>query len=118
MATPTEGAPMDLVPLTFCLLRRGPRAAEYDDAELDRLQAGHLAFLDRMRAEGHLLVAGPFREQEDETLRGFCLFRTGLEETRALVAGDPSVQAGRMAADVMTWLTHRGHLAFPLAGDA
>ena len=68
-----------------------------------------------MRARGHLLVAGPFREQEDETLRGFCLFRTSLEETRALVQADPSVQAGRMAADVMTWLTHRGHVEFPHA---
>ncbi len=106
---------MDLVPYTFVLLRRGPRAGEYDEDELDRLQEAHLAFLDDMRARGHLLVAGPFREQEDETLRGFCLFRTSLEETRALVQADPSVQAGRMAADVMTWLTHRGHVEFPHA---
>ncbi len=109
---------MELVSYTFCLLRRGPRASEYGEEELSRLQAGHLAFLDRMRAEGHLLVAGPFDEQEDESLRGFCLYRTGLEETRALVAGDPSVEAGRMAAEVMTWLTRPGHVAFPLAGDA
>ena len=108
---------MDLVAHTFCLLRRGPRAAEYDDAELDRLQAAHLAFLEEMRTAGHLLVAGPFREQADESLRGFCLYVTGLEETRALVAQDPSVQAGRMAADVMTWLTQSGHIAFPLARE-
>jgi uncharacterized protein YciI len=112
---PEEGAAMDLVPYTFVLLRRGPRAGEYDDAELTRLQAAHLAFLDDMRRRGHLLVAGPFDDQEDETLRGFGLFRTGLEETRALVGEDPSVQAGRMAADVMTWLTHRGHVEFPHA---
>ena len=68
-----------------------------------------------MRERGHLLAAGPFREQEDETLRGFCLFRTSLDETRALVEEDPSVQAGRMAADAMTWLTHRGHVEFPQA---
>lgn len=106
---------MDLVSYTFVLLRRGPRAGEYDDADLARLQAGHLAFLDDMRERGHLLAAGPFDDQEDETLRGFCLFRTSLEETRALVQEDPSVQAGRMAADVMTWLTHRGHIEFPHA---
>lgn len=106
---------MDLVSYTFVLLRRGPRVDEYDDADLARLQAGHLAFLDDMRERGHLLAAGPFDDQEDETLRGFCLFRTSLEETRALVQEDPSVQAGRMAADVMTWLTHRGHIEFPHA---
>lgn len=106
---------MDLVSYTFVLLRRGPRAGEYDDADLARLQAGHPAFLDDMRERGHLLAAGPFDDQEDETLRGFCLFRTSLEETRALVQEDPSVQAGRMAADVMTWLTHRGHIEFPHA---
>ena len=105
----------DLVAYTFVLLRRGPRAHEYDDAELARLQAAHLAFLDDMRRRGHLLVAGPFDDQEDESLRGFCLFRTGLEETRALVRSDPSVEAGRMAADVMTWFTHRGHVEFPEA---
>jgi len=106
---------MDLVPYTFVLLRRGPRAGEYDEAELDRLQSAHLVFLDAMRERGHLLVAGPFREQEDETLRGFCIFRTGLDETRALMQEDASVRAGRMAADVMTWLTHRGHVEFPYA---
>jgi hypothetical protein len=58
---------MDLVPLTFCLLRRGPRAAEYDDAELDRLQAGHLAFLDRMRAEG--TCSSPGRSASRRTRR-------------------------------------------------
>ena len=106
---------MDLVPYTFVLLRSGPRAGEYDDSELMRLQAAHLAFLDDMRRRGNLLVAGPFDDQEDETLRGFCVFRTGLEETRALFRDDPSVRAGRMAADVMTWLTHRGHVEFPHA---
>ena len=115
MTTPSTGGAIDPVSYTFVLLRRGPRAVEYDEETLDRLQAAHLAFLDDMRERGHLLVAGPFDDQEDETLRGFCIYCTGLEETRALVRDDPSVQAGRMAADVMTWLTHRGHVAFPHA---
>lgn len=106
---------MDLVSYTFVLLRRGPRALEYSDDELERLQAGHLAFLDEMRRQGHMLVAGPFREQPDETLRGWCLYRTSIEETRTLVAADPAIAAGRMQADVMTWLTQRGAVEFPLA---
>ena len=44
-------------------------------------------------------------------MRGFCLYRTGFEETRQLAESDPSVQAGRMAVDVMTWWTASGALA-------
>jgi uncharacterized protein len=55
---------------TFVLLRRGPRALEFDEVELDRLQAAHLAHLDAMRERGALLAAGPFEDQDDETKRG------------------------------------------------
>jgi uncharacterized protein YciI len=63
-----------------------------------------------MTEQGHLVVAGPFSDQPDETLRGFCLYRTDLEETRRLAESDPSVQAGRMAVDVMAWWTVPGTL--------
>ena len=55
-----------------------------------------------MREAGHLMLAGPFSEQPDETLRGLCAYVIDLEATRALAATDPSVRAGRMAVDVMT----------------
>ncbi len=103
---------MELESYSFVLLRRGPRAGEYDDAELDRLQTAHLAFLDEMRRSGHLLLAGPFADQPDETLRGLCVYATDLETTRALAATDPSVQAGRMAVEVMTWWTLAGAVTF------
>jgi uncharacterized protein len=95
---------------TFVLLRRGPRALEFDEDELDRLQAAHLAHLDAMRERGVLLAAGPFEDQDDDTKRGICIYRTGLEETRRLAEEDPSVQAGRMAIEAMTWLTLKGEL--------
>lgn len=101
---------------TLVLLRRGPRALEFSDAELEQLQAQHLAHLDSLRERGVLLVAGPFDDQPDETFRGLALYRTDLEETRRLSEQDPSVRAGRMAVDVMTWLTKKGELAFPRGG--
>jgi uncharacterized protein len=103
---------MELESYTFVLLRRGPRALEYSEEELDRLQERHLAHLDAMRKRGALLLAGPFREQPDEALRGFAIYATGLEETRALVDADPSIRAGRIEADVMVWLTKRGSVSF------
>lgn len=102
---------------SLVLLRRGPRALELSHEELDRLQAAHLAHLDAMRNRGVLLSAGPFRDQEDETFRGICIYRTGLEETRELASSDPSVQAGRMRVDVVTWLTPTGEVAFPGSDD-
>jgi uncharacterized protein YciI len=103
---------MELDGYSFVLLKRGPRALDFTDEELERLQAQHLAHLDAMQEQGHLVLAGPFSEQADETLRGFCLYRTSVEETRRLAESDPSVQAGRMAVDVMGWWTKRGSLPF------
>ena len=104
---------MEFDTYTLVLLRRGPRAFDYSEAELDQLQAGHLGHLTRMRERGVLLAGGPYDDQEDETFRGMSLYNTDLEETRQLVALDPSIQAGRMAAQIMTWMTPRGELAFP-----
>ena len=83
---------MELDTYTFVLLRRGPRAEDYSDEELDELQAAHLAFLDEMRK------------------RGLAIYRTGLHETRRLTDQDPSVQAGRISIEAMTWLTPKGVL--------
>ena len=104
---------MELESYTFVLLRRPPNAPELPEHELDALQERHLAYLDELRASGVLAVAGPFTDQPDEALRGFCLYRVGIDEARALAEADPSVQAGRLAVDVMTWLTRRGAVAFP-----
>jgi uncharacterized protein len=109
---------MELDSYTFVLLKRGPRALEFSDEELEGLQEQHLAHLDAMREQGHMLIAGPFSEQPDESLRGFCLYRTDLEETRRLAESDPSVRAGRMAVDVMTWWTKKGLLRPEALGDA
>ena len=101
---------MELERYSLVLLRRGPRALEFSDEELNDLQRAHLAHLDAMREQGHLLVAGPFDDQEDETYRGLGLYRTPLEQTRELAERDPSVHAGRIRVEVMTWLVPRGEL--------
>lgn len=103
---------MELDRYSFVLLRKGPRADEFDEEELERLQAAHLAHLGQMRDRGALAVAGPFSEQPDETLRGFCLYTVELEEARRLAESDPSVRAGRMAVDVFNWWTEKGAVAF------
>lgn len=103
---------MELESTTVVFLRRPPDAPPFSDDELEALQAAHLAHLAAMKEAGHLLVAGPFADQPDESWRGICLYGTGLEETRALAESDPMVRAGRLAFDAFTWLTPAGALRF------
>jgi uncharacterized protein len=93
------------------LLRRPPDAPAISAEEADRLQRAHLDHLDRLRAEGHIRVAGPVRDQPDESLRGLTLFRVGsLDRARALAEADPAVVAGRLAVEVMRFSCKRGEL--------
>ena len=88
---------MELDRYSFVLLRRGPKADSFSDDELEELQAAHLAHLAAMAERGVMAVAGPFSEQPDEALRGFCLYTVELDEARRLAESDPSVQAGRLS---------------------
>jgi uncharacterized protein YciI len=99
-----------LEPHTILLLRRPDDAPDLPDEELGRLQEAHLEHLFALRDRGLLAVSGPFADQEDEALRGACLFRCGVEEAREAMRGDPSVRAGRLRAEVFTWRTAEGTL--------
>jgi uncharacterized protein YciI len=103
---------VELERFALVLLRRGPRAHEFSESELEALQAQHLAHLDEMTARGKLMAAGPFSDQPDDSLRGLCVYATGVDEARELAARDPSVRAGRIAAEVMTWWTPKGSVSF------
>ena len=103
---------MELESYAFVLLRRPANAPGLPDDELSRLQVEHLAYLDELAAAGKLCGAGPFADQPDESLRGLCFYRCGVEEARELAAQDPSVRAGRLEVEVMTWLTKKGSVAF------
>jgi uncharacterized protein YciI len=96
------------------LLKRPADAPPLPEHELEQLQERHLAHLSRMRDEGHLVVAGPFDEQPDPTLRGLCLYQTGsVVRTAALAAQDPSVVAGRLECEVMAFYCQKGAIADP-----
>jgi uncharacterized protein YciI len=101
---------VDLERYTFVLLRRPTDSPDYPEKRLDELREQHLAHLQSLRDRGVLLLAGPFRDQPDVSLRGLCLLNASVEETRALTADDPSVRARWLAPEIMSWLTHRGSL--------
>jgi uncharacterized protein YciI len=95
------------------LLRRPADTPDIDDETATLLQAQHLGHLASMRDAGHLMAAGPLRDQADEGLRGIAIYRVGsVAEARRLAEADPAVQAGRFAIDAMTWLTPKGEIPF------
>jgi hypothetical protein len=100
---------------TFVVLRRPSDVPEMSDAELDDLQARHLAYRSDLRQQGLLAVNGPCGEQSDPSYRGMSIFACSPAEAARLSEGDPSVAAGRLAYDVMEWWVAADSLAFPSA---
>jgi uncharacterized protein YciI len=96
------------------LLMRPAERAPLSDERIEEIQGLHLRHLTRMAEEGHLVVAGPFADQDDDRFRGLALYRVGsAEEARRLAQADPAVEAGRLEVLVMSWYTEAGALAFP-----
>jgi uncharacterized protein YciI len=99
---------------TIVVLRRPAHAPELSDAELDALQARHLAYRAELARGGVLAANGPFDEQSDPSYRGMSVFACDPAEAARLSEADPAVAAGRLAYDVMEWWVRAGSIAFPL----
>ena len=105
---------MDLEAFELVLLRRPENPADYDEAELERIQRAHLAHHARLRASGQVVTNGPVIDPPDPSLRGLTFYRTGsLEEARRLAEADPAVRAGRLVVDIMTWYCPPGTMTGP-----
>ena len=97
---------------TLVLLVLRPDAPELTDEEAAELQARHLAYRADLRHRGVLSGGGPLVEQDDERLRSIAIFSCDRETARRLSNADPAVQAGRLAAEVMTWMVPAGNVRF------
>jgi uncharacterized protein len=105
---------MDLEAFELVLLRRPDVVPEADPAEIDRIQAAHLAHHDALRASGQVVTNGPVIDPPDPSLRGLTFYRTGsLERSRQLADADPAVRAGRLVAEIMTWYCPPGTMSQP-----
>ena len=96
------------------LLKRGPKADEISESDLQTIQQGHLAHLMGLMASGKIAVAGPFETQPDDELRGVVLFPGHMtrEEVAALANEDPAVKAGRLAVEILKWWVPKGVLSW------
>lgn len=111
-----SNAPSSFDTYSLVFLVRPPEPTPYDEGRLDAIQEEHLGYLKSLLEDGRMLVAGPLTNQPDERLRGICLFRVPMDEAAAIMQEDPSVQAGRLAVEVMRWWTAEGAVTFPLSG--
>lgn len=100
---------------TLVLLRRAANAPAISDEDLDALQARHLAYRAELGRRGVLVANGPLSEQSDISMRGLSIYACDLAEAARLSDGDPSVQAGRLAYELMEWWVAAGTLVFPRA---
>ncbi len=85
----------------MAFLRAGPNRERSEEAA-QALQRAHLDNIGRLAAEGKLVLAGPFLD--DQALRGIFIFdvRT-VEEARALTETDPAIQAGSLVMELRPW---------------
>lgn len=91
------------IQLYFVMLVKGPDRTQ-DSATAEKIQAAHIANIERLAKEGKLLVAGPFMDDTD--WRGIFIMKCkDKEECEALVRTDPAIAAGRLAAEIHPWMT-------------
>ncbi|WP_192348917.1 YciI family protein [Algoriphagus sp. Y33] len=97
----------------IAFLYRGERVGEYSDEQRKDIQAGHMANINQLVEEGHLVMAGPFFGNED--LRGLFIFAVeNVEEAEKLTATDPAVKAGVLRMELKEWY---GSAALMLMAD-
>ena len=102
---------MPLMPSSYILgvLVRGPKWKKDETDETKKIQAGHMANIQRLADTGKLVLAGPFIDGGDR--RGVFIFKTdSLGEAQALTDTDPAVIAGRLKVVLRKWSVPKGML--------
>jgi uncharacterized protein len=101
--------PVELSTYYLTFLKRGPKWTAAETPETTKLQAAHMANIQKMAADGKLVIAGPFADDGD--LRGVFVFRVGsIEEAKGLSDADPAVKAGRLVSETHQWMVPKGSL--------
>ena len=86
----------------FCILKTGSNTTATKE-EKAKLFEGHMANINKLAAEGKLVIAGPFMKN-DRNYRGVFVFNVStIEEANALVETDPAVKAKIFEAEMTVW---------------
>jgi uncharacterized protein YciI len=92
----------------FVLLTKGESRSQ-DSLTAAKIQAGHLANIQKLYSEGKIKVAGPFGEEGDAIATGwlgiFIFDCETKEEVERLLKTDPAIVAGRLMYQIKSWYT-------------
>ena len=92
------------------LLQKGPNRNQ-DSISAERIQAAHMANINRLAKEGKLIMAGPIGIEDD--LRGIFLMNcTDSAEVKNFVKTDSAVITGRLIMKYYPWWTMKGKYVF------
>jgi uncharacterized protein YciI len=104
VATKPETHEMKTYYMVF--LKKGPKRNQ-DSLTASKIQAQHMAYLNKMYNEGKMDLAGP--SLPDGEIRGFCVYNVAtFEEAKKLAESDPAVIAGRLTVEVLPWYSQKG----------
>lgn len=85
----------------IAFLNEGPNR-DQEKSVRDSLQRAHMDNINRLAAEGKLVLAGPFLSEGP--LKGIYIFNvSSIEEAKALTETDPAVQAGSLVLELKEW---------------
>src|SRR5215204_422871 len=85
----------------------------HDKATAQRLQAAHIANIERLAAQGKIIMAGPMGYTYDAVLRGLFIIDAKDSATAAsYVRTDSAIITGRLRFEVHPWWTQTGSYIF------
>jgi uncharacterized protein YciI len=85
----------------IAFLKRGSTPST-DSIESARLQAAHMANINRLAKAGKLVLAGPFYGKD--SLRGIYIFDTDkIDSAKKWTQSDPAIQQGSLKMDLKLW---------------
>jgi len=109
--------PENIQTIHIALLYRGPAYTPGTTPEQQKLQAAHLAHLTKLGNEGHALIAGPIGGGGD--LAGIVMLKAATADAAlALQAEDPSVKAGRLRIEMVSYMSPANWFTFGPVKDA
>ena len=85
----------------------------HDKETAQRIQAAHIANIDRLAAEGKVVMAGPMGYKYDADLRGIFIMDAKDSATAAsYVKTDSAIITGRLRFELHPWWTQTGTYTF------
>ena len=91
----------------MALLKKGPKWSPEVTEGTKRVQAAHLANIEKLVDEGKMILAGPFLDEWE--VRGIFVYKVdSMEEAIALTEQDPAVISGRLSLEVHPWYSAKG----------